>query len=84
MVDSLKKAKLKWRAKRGMLELDLILESFLNHYFDQLNQDQVSTLEELISYDDPTLFEWFMGYSQPDQENLKDLVAIIQRSRSTR
>lgn len=84
MIDANKKAKLRWLARRGMLELDLILESFLEHHLTQLSEKQVDDLEELMSYDDPTIFEWLMGFTQPIKKNLRDLIATFQLHYPTR
>ncbi|RCU51850.1 MULTISPECIES: succinate dehydrogenase assembly factor 2 [Corallincola] len=72
-----KLARLKWACRRGMLELDVILEPFVPEYPNLSAQDQ-QTFERLLTRDDPELFAWFMGHEHCDDEAL---AAMIKRVR---
>ncbi len=73
------KAKLMWRCRRGMLELDLILGRFLKNYWDALTLDEQATFERLLHEPDPNLYAWFMGYEIVEDEAFKHMVTLIQR-----
>jgi antitoxin CptB len=73
------KAKLLWRCRRGMLELDLILTRFLETYWDNLTEDEQATFERMLHEPDPDLYAWFMGYELAKDEEFKHLVTLIQR-----
>lgn len=73
------KAKLLWRCRRGMLELDLILTRFLNTHWDALTREEQITFERLLHEPDPSLYAWFMGYETVEDESFKHLVQLIQR-----
>lgn len=73
------KAKLKWRCRRGMLELDLILNRFLETYWNKLSLDEQVVFERMLHEPDPDLYAWFMGYEVTDDEDFKRMVALIQR-----
>jgi len=70
---------LKWRMRRGMLELDLILSRFMDAYGDKLSDDELITFAQLLEIDDPTLYAWFMGYEEVQDDALKPLTILIRQ-----
>jgi antitoxin CptB len=77
MINSLRKAKLIWHCRRGMLELDLILSRFVEKNLDLMTEMQLDAFEELLSCTDPELFSWLMGHSIPTNRELADFVEFI-------
>ncbi|ETO93260.1 succinate dehydrogenase assembly factor 2 [Legionella oakridgensis] len=78
MISSEKRAKIIWHCRRGMLELDLILNRFMEKQFEFLSSNQVEAFEKLLSCQDPDIYAWLMGYEQPKDRELIDIVAIIK------
>lgn len=70
---------LKWRMRRGMLELDLILSRFYDAYWEQLKPPEQKKFERLLEEADPDLYAWFMGYEEVTDESFKHLVTLIRR-----
>ncbi|WP_298442387.1 succinate dehydrogenase assembly factor 2 [uncultured Ferrimonas sp.] len=69
--------RLKWACRRGMLELDVLLEPFVErHYADLSEQDKI-TFERLLTCDDPEMFAWFMGHETCPQPQLAAMVQLI-------
>ena len=77
MISAQRKAKLTWHCRRGMLELDLILQRFNDHHLDSLSDTQLASFEQLLTAQDPDLYAWFMGYESPVDEELREIVAFI-------
>lgn len=71
------KAKIKWHCRRGMLELDIILERFIARCIDNLNEQQIRDLVLLLTQADPDIYAWLMGYEEPIKE-LAEIVVFIQ------
>lgn len=69
--------RLKWRSRRGMLELDLLLLPFLEEVYRDLPIEEQQAYVKLLEQDDPDLLEWFSQKSAPEEEDLKRLVAKI-------
>lgn len=69
---------IRWRCRRGMLELDLLLNEFLERY-ETLDAEQQSTFVRLLEYPDQTLLELLMGRMKPTD---KDVVNVIKQIRS--
>ncbi|MGQ3891137.1 FAD assembly factor SdhE [Legionella sp. CNM-4043-24] len=84
MIDAARKAKINWQCRRGMLELDLVLNPFVQNELDGLNEQQINTLERLLEEADPVLYSWLMNSSDPDDKELTDLVELIRRHGHTR
>lgn len=83
MILASKKAKLKWQCRRGMLELDLLLKSFIEGELDNLTEIELDTLDSLLSQPDPVLYDWLMGSSSPEDKELSSLVEFIRQKYST-
>lgn len=50
--------RLKWRCRRGMKELDLLLGRFMDARGDALEQGAWPELEELLNQEDDRLWDW--------------------------
>jgi len=80
MLDVREKARLTWHCRRGMLELDLILQSFLETRLDQLTDKEIKAFDSLLSNTDPELFAWLMGHEVPQDKELSNIVTIIRNN----
>ncbi len=69
--------RLKWRCRRGMKELDVLLESYLLVNADSMASEARKSFSELLEIQDPILYEWFTGRSKPDKKELHDLIIAI-------
>ena len=74
MTQQVEKARMLWRCRRGMLELDLLLERFMAEAYDDLTDVQLSTFKRLLEEPDPDLYAWLMGYDSPKDEELKQFI----------
>ncbi len=70
-------AQIQWRCRRGMLELDLILQKFLEFQYHTLSEQQKIELLELLETPDPTLLAWLMN-QEPAPESYKALILQIR------
>lgn len=74
------KARLQWRCRRGMLELDLLLQAFVEKAYDKLGQEEKQQFRALLDFQDQELLECLMLQKRPEDERLDD---IIRKIRST-
>jgi succinate dehydrogenase flavin-adding protein (antitoxin of CptAB toxin-antitoxin module) len=72
--------RLRWRSRRGLLELDLMLQGFLNHYGHTLSEAEKLAYEGLLEQTDPELLGLILGTQtkqlSPEQENLIDRIRM--------
>jgi antitoxin CptB len=68
---------MRWAARRGMLELDLVLEPFVRVRYEQLGDADRERFARLLECEDQDLFAWLLQRGQPDEEELVDIVSQI-------
>lgn len=68
-------AQLKWRSRRGMLELDVLLERFVQRELEILNAAELGQYEALLELPDAELLDLLCGRTAP----LPGLAALIRR-----
>jgi antitoxin CptB len=66
-----------WHSRRGMLELDLVLEPFVKGKYLKLPKEDQLRYQRLLECEDQDLFSWFMGRSRPQDEELVSIVETI-------
>ena len=52
---------IRWQCRRGLLELDLILERFNRQHLDGLEPAQLQCFQELLAFSDNDLLDRVMG-----------------------
>lgn len=70
----------KWRSRRGMLELDLILQPFLEKGFSQLAEQEKQLYWNLLEEEDQDLWRWLLNIEQAP-ELYQNLIASIKKYR---
>ena len=75
------KNRLLWACRRGMLELDLILASFVENVYDALEDNDKLRFQVLLECEDQSLFMWFMKRDDPTDPDMRRIVQIIRDSR---
>ena len=68
----------RWQCRRGMLELDLLLNNFVDKKVDVLTQQQKKTFELLLSYPDQTLLDLLLGNAVSSDPSIAIIVRQIQ------
>lgn len=69
--------RLRWKCRRGMLELDVLFERFLNRGYDQLDATERLLFESLLEEPDPVILNWLMGHEIPDPK----FISLIKKIR---
>ena len=74
------KSRLYWQCRRGMLELDELLQGFFRQSYETLSPQQRSSFESLLKSPDDLLLEYLMGRTVPVDAGIADVVAMIRQS----
>ena len=64
--DPLRRARLRWRARRGLLENDLIFERFFSRYEHDLSDADVGALTRLLELGDNDLLDLLLARKEPE------------------
>lgn len=76
--------RLVWRCRRGMLELDLMLNACIEHCKLQSEPEVYALFHRLLAYTDPELFAFLMGHDVPKDKELSDFVHRLRTQYSSR
>jgi antitoxin CptB len=77
-VDDRRLDRLRWKARRGLLENDLLLTKFLNAELTSLNEVELNTLDQLLQLGDNDLLDILMGRKPSVDAATAKLVVRIQ------
>lgn len=84
MIDELYK-KLKFKARRGMLELDLVLNNYLADNYNNMSDLFKKQFDQLMDLTDPELYDLLINKSmnqlnQSEFSEFNDLILDIQKN----
>ena len=82
MADAQTLSRLRWSARRGLLENDLIIEKFFNRYIDTLTMQDVYALDQLFDLSDNDLLDLFLRRKEPEGPlSSPDVLKVLQMMR---
>ena len=67
--------RLKWKCRRGLLELDLVLQGFMEREF---REDDMKPLNELLDLPDNDLWDIVSGRSEQYEPEFSGIVARLR------
>jgi antitoxin CptB len=67
--------RLRWRCRRGMKELDVLLTRYMDERFCSAPQEEQAAFRRLLEAQDPLIYAYCLGHERPPQ----DLSALIKR-----
>jgi len=67
-------ARLRWRSRRGMRELDVLLQRYLDRRYASASQEEQHAFEALLELPDPELFAYVVKREQPSDPRLVDVI----------
>jgi len=70
--------RLRWRCRRGLLELDLVLERYLARHAAGMSGEEAALLAELLDYPDKDLWEVVSGRSERYHSRHQAIVARLR------
>ena len=77
-MDAWARERLKWRSRRGLLELDLVFERFWAGPGKELDGDEAKALEKLLELPDNDLLDLVMRRVETPEAALRGLVEKLR------
>ena len=71
-------SRMRWKCRRGMLELDLLLRDFLDSGYPELDVAGQQLFDRILDYPDAVLLEWLLGRIRPTDKDVAQLVDKIR------
>jgi antitoxin CptB len=70
--------RVRWRSRRGLLELDLILGPFTESHFSRLSEGDQDDYVALLDCEDQDVLAWVLGHAKPQAANIAHIVELIK------
>ena len=70
-------AALRWRCRRGMRELDQLMQRYLKKGWPNADDAERGRFLRLLDCEDDKLWAWFMGLERPEDTGLQAIVDRI-------
>jgi antitoxin CptB len=73
-------ARLRWQCRRGMLELDLLLQPFVEKQFTGLSIAEQDAFKRLLTFPDQELLEYLLGTKTPGNKDVANVTNQIRQA----
>ena len=71
------RSRLLWRCRRGIKEMDILLQGYLETYYDGAPESEQNSFEALLDEADLDILSWIMQKTEPDKRYIS-IIAIIR------
>lgn len=75
---------LRWRSRRGLLELELLLLPFARERLTEISSELLSDYERLLECEDLDIYDWLQARSQPGDRSLQRVVSEVRAFQASR
>ncbi len=69
-----------WRCRRGMKELDLLLQNWLKSRYPRATEAERTCFEAFLELPDPEIARYLLGHEPPADPGFTPLIAQLVRS----
>ena len=66
--------RIKWKCRRGMREIDLLLREFSRTSLKNLTNDELSIFDQILNYDDQKLYDFIFKNETLGNKNHEDFI----------
>ncbi|MGH8128562.1 MAG: succinate dehydrogenase assembly factor 2 [Gammaproteobacteria bacterium] len=71
---------LRWRSRRGLRELDMVLQRYLEQRYPQASPQEQAAYVELLEQNDADILDWLLG-RKPAPEHLTNVIRSLSPGR---
>ena len=73
-------SRIKWRCRRGMLELDILLNQFVEKEYAALSNEQSILFDNLLDYPDQVLYDLLLDKMNSSDKAVSELIKAIRNT----
>ncbi|MCE7914869.1 MAG: succinate dehydrogenase assembly factor 2 [Nitrosomonas sp. PRO4] len=70
----------RWRCRRGLLELDIILQRFMDRYYMQLDDKGLQQFERLLALADNDLWDQITARQVNNDSDVQQVLELLRKS----
>jgi antitoxin CptB len=78
-MDDRRMERLRWRCRRGLLELDVVLKNFLDQGYQTLSPVEREAFDKLLAVPDNILWAYLQGSENPLEKELMQIISKIRK-----
>ena len=71
-------SRLRWLCRRGMKELDVVMEGYLEHHYASASSTQQGYFKALLEMPDPDLYDLLLGRSTTSDVELERFIQLLR------
>jgi antitoxin CptB len=68
----------RWRCRRGLLELDIVLQRFMDEHYARLGETELRQFEMLLDLSDNDLWEMIALRKETENRSLQPVLHLLQ------
>ena len=72
-------SRLRWRCRRGIKEMDIIFQRFLEQQYPTLSAEQIVCFDQLLDETDMDIMDWILERSEPENIGYVELVKVFRQ-----
>ncbi len=76
--EPMKLPRVKWACRRGMLELDVLFQPFVEEHYESMSLQDKLIFTRLLECEDPELFAWFMGHEVCQDPDFAEMIIRVR------
>jgi antitoxin CptB len=73
-------SKLRWQCRRGMKELDVLLDAYLTNQFIQAESAERQAFISLLELPDPVIMSYIVGRTSPETQEQRRVIDALRRT----
>lgn len=73
-------ARLRWLCRRGMKELDLLLQNYIEHSYADAHATDQKAFRSILQMTDPELNDLILGRAESDDKDIARVIEILRNS----
>ncbi len=70
--------RVRWRCRRGLLELDIVLGRFIEQRYAGLDEAQQLAFDALLDMPDTTLWDMITGKAAPQEDDQRAVLELLK------
>ena len=70
----------RWRCRRGLLELDIVLQRFMDRHYTQLSAAELQQFDTLLDLPDNDLWDMITARKEAENKGLQPVLRLLQAS----
>ncbi len=75
-------ARLRWLCRRGMKELDLLFNKYLEQSYPTASEADQQAFESILQMQDPQLYDLILGRFQSEDADIARVIEFLRKSLS--